>query len=84
MLYTDGLDRIDWIARPRRRGDAGGRRLLTDGRSRKAARRRHGRLAFAGRPRDAGAALFRGICAAHGYTPKGTTHVYILHEIDNE
>ena len=30
------------------------------------------------------AAQLLGICAAHGYTPKGTTHAEILHEIENE
>ena len=30
------------------------------------------------------AAQLRGICAAHGFTPKGTSQAEILHEIENE
>merc|ERR1712147_227902 len=82
---TDGLDRTELIARAAASRDAGGRRLLTDGRSRRKAARR--RLTAASLPVNYAtldAAQLRGICAAHGYTPKGTTHAEILHEIENE
>ena len=65
--------------------DAGGRRLLTDGRSpRKAARRRLTADSLPANYATLDAAQLLGICAAHGYTPKGTTHAEILHEIENE
>ena len=82
---TDGLDRTELIARAAASRDAGGRRLLTDGRSpRKAARRRLTADSLPANYATLDAAQLLGICAAHGYTPKGTTHAEILHEIENE
>ena len=82
---TDGLDRTELIARAAASRDAGGRRLLTDGRSpRKAARRRLTAASLPANYATLDSAQLRGICAAHGYTPKGTTQAEILHEIENE
>ena len=59
--------------------------MLTDGRSpRKAARRRLTADSLPANYATLDAAQLRGICAAHGYTPKGTTQAEILHEIENE
>ena len=82
---ADGLDRTELIARAAASRDAGGRRLLTDGRSpRKAARRRLTAASLPANYATLDAAQLKGICAAHGFTPKGTTQAEILHEIENE
>ena len=82
---ADGLERTELIARAAAARDAGGRRLLTDGRSpRKAARRRLTAASLPSNYATLDAAQLRGICAAHGFTPKGTTQAEILHEIENE
>ena len=82
---TDGLELAELIARAAAARDAGGRRLLTDGRSpRKAARRRLTAASLPANYATLDAGGLRAICAAHGFTPKGTTQAEILHEIENE
>jgi len=80
---TDGLERDELIARAVASRD-GGRNLLTNGSPRKAARRRLTAASLPANYATLAAAQLRGICAAHGFTPKGTTQAEIVHEIENE